>query len=270
MLSRVQCEEARTEYHKISAVDRMLEQTYRAEARHFWFRGFRKFVRPLLIQATTGLSRPRLLDCGCGTGANLPLLREFGIPIGVDLTSRGLNFAAARGVDRLARATVAQLPFLSGTIDVAVSFDVLYCLEDEDERRAIAEMYRVLRPGGSVIVNAAALDMLKGDHSVLVSEVRRYTRRRLRDKLTAAGFRIERITYTNASLFPVTAGVRALQRLRGLKAEGGTRGDFYMPPAPINGLFGGALALEAVMIAAGVNMPIGSSVLCLARKPDPS
>jgi SAM-dependent methyltransferase len=245
----------------------MLEQTYRAEERHFWYRGFRRFIRPLLVQATAGRSRARLLDCGCGTGANLLFMREFGIPFGIDLTSRGLEFAAHNGVERLARATVASLPFLSGVIDVALSFDVLYCLDDDAERRAIAEMYRVLRPGGSLIVNAAALDMLKGDHSVLVSEVRRYTRRGLADKLKAAGFRIERLTYTNASIFPVTAGVRGLQRLRGVQADGGARGDFYVPPAPINALFGGALALEAALISAGVNMPIGSSVLCLARKP---
>ena len=66
----------------------------------------------------------------------------------------------------------------------------------------------------------------------------------------------------------MTAGVRALQRMRGLKAEGGTRGDFYVPPAPINALFSGALAVEAALIKAGLNMPIGSSVLCLARKID--
>ena len=244
----------------------MLEETYRAEARHFWFRGFRRFIRPLLTQATAGLSHPRLLDCGSGTGANLLFLQDFGTAFGVDITWRGLEFAHSHGVRRLARATVAQLPFLAGTIDVAVSFDVLYCLADDEEARAIAEMHRVLRPGGAIIVNAAALDMLKGDHSVLVSEVRRYTRRRLADKLTAAGFRVERITYTNASIFPVTAAVRALQRIRGLKAEGGTRGDFYVPPAPINALFSGALALEAALIKTGLNMPIGSSVLCLARK----
>jgi SAM-dependent methyltransferase len=244
----------------------MLEETYRAEARHFWFRGFRRFVRPLLLQATTGVSQPRLLDCGCGTGANLRVLQEFGTPFGIDLTSRGLEFAHGNGLSRLARATVAQLPFVSGSFDVAVSFDVLYCVPDGDEARAIAEMHRVLRPGGAIVVNAAALDMLKGDHSVLVSEVRRYTRRRLADKLQAAGFRVERITYTNASIFPVTAGVRALQRLRGLKATGGERGDFYVPPEPVNALFSGALALEAALINAGINMPIGSSVLCLARK----
>jgi SAM-dependent methyltransferase len=244
----------------------MLEETYRAEQGHFWFRGFRRFVRPFLLEATSGLTRPRLLDCGCGTGTNLGYLKEFGVPFGVDLTWRGLQFGHLKGVARLAQASVAALPIATATIDVAVSFDVLYCLEDSAERQAIAEMHRVLRPGGALIVNAAALDMLKGDHSVLVSEVRRYTRGSLRTKLEAAGFRLHRSTYTNAALFPVTAGVRAWQRLRGVKPEGGACGDFHVPPAPVNALFSGALALEAGLIAAGINMPIGSSVLCLARK----
>jgi SAM-dependent methyltransferase len=245
----------------------MLEETYRAEQRHFWFQGFRRLVLPFIQEATSGLSRPRLLDCGCGTGANLQFLRRFGVPFGVDLTWRGLEFAHHNGVTRLAQASVAALPFSASTIDVALSFDVLYCLEDDLERRAIAEMHRVLRPGGSLIVNAAALDMLKGDHSVLVSEVRRYTRKSLTSKLETSGFRVDRITYTNAVLFPVTAVVRALQRLRGIKTDGGARGDFYLPPAPVNSLFAAALASESRLIAAGLNMPIGSSVLCLARKP---
>src|SRR5438045_2764265 len=138
----------------------MLEETYRAEQRHFWFRGFRRFVLPFIREATSGLTRPRLLDCGCGTGANLSLLQQFGAPFGADRTWQGLQLAHRHGLPRLARADVACLPFAANVIDVALSFDVLYCLEDEMERRAIAEMHRVLRPGGAVIVNVAALDML--------------------------------------------------------------------------------------------------------------
>jgi SAM-dependent methyltransferase len=247
-------------------VDRMLEETNRAEERHFWFRGFRHFVRPFLTDAVAGVQQPRLLDCGCGTGANLRYLQQFGVAYGIDLTWRGLQFGREHGLTRLAQASVASLPIADESIDAAVSFDVLYCLDDDVERRAIAEMHRVLRRGGALVVNVAALDMLKGDHSALVSEVRRYTRRSLRSKLQAAGFGVVRMTYTNAALFPVTAAVRALQRMRGVKAEGGRRGDFYVPPAPINALFSGMLALESRAIAAGINMPIGSSVLCLARK----
>lgn len=247
-------------------MDRLLEETYRAEQRHFWFRGFRRFVRPLLANATAGLARPRLLDCGCGTGANLALLAEFGEPFGLDLTWRGLEFARQSGRRRLARASLTAVPFASASFDVVTSFDVLYCLPDPAEALAIAEMYRVLRPGGALVVNTAALELLRGDHSVLGGEVRRYTRDRLRWALERGGFSIVRITYTNAVLFPLVATVRALQRLRGLGSPDRTRGDFAVPPAPINALLAGALSIEARLLAKGVNMPVGSSLLCLARK----
>lgn len=246
-------------------MDALLEQTFDAEQRHFWFIGFRRFVTPLIQEATAGLSHPRLLDAGCGTGANLSFLAAFGTPIGLELVSRGLRFARNRGLTRLSQGSVTNLPFVAASMDVICSFDVLYCLRDADEHAAIAEMFRVLRPGGSAIINVAALNILKGDHGAFSGEVRRYTTGELRHKLEAAGFRVKRITYTNAALFPVTAVVRALQRLRGVNPDG--RGDFYVPPAPVNALFGGALKAEAALVKAGIDMPLGSSVLCLAVKP---
>jgi SAM-dependent methyltransferase len=248
-------------------VDALLERTFDAEQRHFWYRGFKRFVAPLLQQATAGLTNPRLLDAGAGTGANLIFLGRYGTSYGLELHWRGLQFAHDRGLPRLAQGTVTALPFVSSSIDVVVSFDVLYCLHPPAEAAAISEMYRVLRPGGVLIINVAAMKMLKGDHSILGGEVHRYTRSELSDKLERAGFRVARITHTNASLFPVTAAVRWFQRLRGLKAADQNPGDFYVPPAPVNALFSGVLAIESILVAAGVNMPVGSSLLCFAKKP---
>jgi SAM-dependent methyltransferase len=248
-------------------MDALLERTFQAEQRHFWFRGFKKFVAPLIEEATAGLTRPRLLDAGCGTGANLTFLANYGVPFGIELFWRGLQFGRGRGLKRLVQGSVTHLPCPSDSVDVVLSFDVLYCLQDNAEQAAIAEMFRVLRPGGSVVVNVAALEMLKGDHSALGGEVRRYTTGELRDKLERAGFRVERITYTNASLFPLTAAVRAMQRMRGVKPVEESEGDFLVPPAPINALFSAVLSIESKLIGLGINMPIGSSVLCLARKP---
>ena len=247
-------------------MDALLERTFQAEQQHFWFRGFKRFVGPLLAQATEGRTNPRLLDAGCGTGANLPFLQEYGTPFGLELYWRGLRFGRERGLQRLTQGTVTHLPFATGSMDVVLSFDVLYCLPTPEERAAIAEMYRVLRPGGALIVNVAAMAMLRGDHSMLGGEVRRYSRRELREKLEGAGFRVTRATYTNAVLFPITAPLRFAQRLRGLKTGDENRGDFYLPPAPVNALLSGALAVESALVAAGMNMPVGSSVLCLARK----
>lgn len=248
-------------------MDALLERTFHAEQRHFWFRGFRRFVAPLIKDATAGRSRPALLDAGCGTGANLAFLEQYGVAFGLELFARGLQFAHARRLPRLMQGSVVHLPLADASIDVVLSFDVLYCLQNPAEEAAIQEMFRVLRPGGSVVINVAALDILKGDHSMLGGEVRRYTKRELRGKLERAGFQITRLTYTNAALFPITASVRALQRLRGVKAEEDNKGDFYIPPAPINALLSGVLAVESKLIAAGIDMPVGSSLLCLAKKP---
>jgi SAM-dependent methyltransferase len=244
-------------------MDRLLAATARAERDHFWFRGFRRFVAPLLAEAARGMAAPRLLDCGCGTGHNLELLRRHGRAFGIDLTWSGLAYARTQGERHVARASAAALPFRSATFDIVTSFDVLYALDDDVERRALTEMYRVLRPGGQILVNVAALERLRGNHSVLSSEVRRYSRPGLTARLEAAGFTVRRITYTNLTLLPVLLAVRLGQRLTGHRESAG---EISIPAAPVNALFSGVLAVEAAALRA-VDMPVGSSLLALAARP---
>jgi ubiquinone/menaquinone biosynthesis C-methylase UbiE len=247
-------------------MDRLLEATYRVEQRHFWWTGLRSFVRPFVAGALDGRSHPRILDCGCGTGANLVMLGEFGRATGFDLSRDGLGFARRYGQRRLARASVTHIPFADATFDLVTALDVLYSLAEDDEAVALGEMYRVLKPGCRLIVNVAALSVLRGNHSVFGSEVRRSTRRRLRAVLTRAGFEVSRLSYTNASIFPLILAVRTGQRLMGLASpeEAGT--DVVLPMAPVNALLSGLLRLEARALRV-VDMPIGSSLLCVARKP---
>jgi SAM-dependent methyltransferase len=244
-------------------MDRLLEATARAERDHFWFRGFRKFVEPLVAAAADG-RRPAILDCGCGTGHNLTLLRRYGTAYGIDLTWAGLQYAAAQGERRIARATAAQLPFPTARFGVVTSFDVLYSLPDAVERDTIAEMFRVLEPGGTLIVNVAALDALRGNHSVLSNEIRRYSRPDLTRRLEAAGFRVTRATYTNLTILPMVAAVRLKQRLSGAHVE--SQEEISVPAAPVNATLSALLALEAAALRV-VNMPIGSSLLAVAVKP---
>jgi hypothetical protein len=131
------------------------------------------------------------------------------------------------------------------------------------ERDALTEMYRVLRPGGQIIVNVAALTVLTGNHSVLGGEVRRYHRAELREHLTRTGFEVRRITYTNFTLLPIVASVRFLQRLAGHRESDR---EMTVPPAPVNAALSAALALEATALRI-TNMPLGSSLLAFARKP---
>jgi SAM-dependent methyltransferase len=249
-------------------MDQLLRATADAEARHFWFRGFRAFVAPLLrraaAQSSSGLRR--VLDCGCGTGNNLAFLNRFGRAYGFDLSAVGLRIGRASGRTLLARASVAAAPFPDRIFDIVTSFDVLYSLDDRTERAAIAEMYRLLKPGGFAVVNVAAMESLRGDHSVLSHEVRRYSRESLRTRLIEAGFIVERITYTNFALFAPMWIARTLQRRRGLRAETEAQHEIAVPPAPVNTLLSAVLITESVCLR-WINMPAGSSLLCLARKP---
>src|SRR4051812_37367699 len=246
-------------------MDHLLRATALAEQRHFWFRGFRYFVSPLLERAASGRANLRILDCGCGTGNNLELLGRYGRAFGFDLTASGLAYGKQSGRTRLARASIAAVPFSDATFDIVTSFDVLYSLPDAVEQAAIRELYRVTRPGGWLIVNVAAMEMLRGDHSVLSHEVRRYSRATLSRLVTGAGFAVQRITYTNAVLFPPMALARAIQRRRGLSAEQDADQEISVPAMPINLALTAALKLESWWLRAFDN-PFGSSLLCLARK----
>ena len=106
-------------------MDDLLRATARAEARHFWFRGFRWFVHPLITQALQSTLRARTLDCGCGTGVNLAMLGPYGAAFGLDVSAVGLDIARRRGANSLVRASAAGIPFQNDCFDLVTSFDVL-------------------------------------------------------------------------------------------------------------------------------------------------
>jgi SAM-dependent methyltransferase len=244
-------------------MDRLLAATAAAEDRHFWFLGLRRFAR-LMLDAALPDRRPlRVLDCGAGTGRNLDWLQTYGWAVGVERSPTGLAVARAHR-RRVIAGDVTALPVAAGAFDLATSFDVIYSLDDEDEQRALREMHRALAPGGVVLVNAAALDILRGSHSALALERRRYTTKRLREKLDGAGFDVLRMSYTNFTTLPITLGVRLAQRALGTSGEAGET-ELSVPAAPVNALLAGALAAEAALMRV-MPLPAGSSVMCVARK----
>ena len=111
-------------------MDAMLRETHAAEQRHFWYHGFRRFMRPILAAAARGERPRRLLDAGCGTGANLDLLAEFGAAYGCDLTLSGLVRGRGHGARRVTCANACRVPFPAAAFDIVTSFDVLYCLDE--------------------------------------------------------------------------------------------------------------------------------------------
>jgi SAM-dependent methyltransferase len=240
-------------------MDRLLELTSQAEESHFWFRGFRQFVTPLLDRAAASRRDLATLDCGCGTGYNLRQLATYGRVVGTDLSATGLAMARRAGRP-VVQADATRLPFSSGRFDLVTSFDMLQCIPDDSA--ALGEMFRVLKRGGHLVGTAAALEMLHGDHSVLSEEVRRYTRGELMKRIRAAGLEPLIVRYAFASLFPMLLAVRVAQRLRGARATGR---EITLPPAPINDALTALVSSEAAL-ARLISLPLGSSLVFLARK----
>lgn len=244
-------------------MDDLLELTRQAEATHFWFRGFRRFVAPVLRDVAAARTDLRLVDCGCGVGQNLALLRPYGRAYGFDLMPRGAAAARSSG-QPIVLADLTRIPFAADTFDIATSFDVLQCVPADDV--ALAEMTRVVRPGGAVVLTVAALDVLRGDHAEAWQEVRRYTPAAVRRLIASAGLHVERVDFLFASLLPLMFVVRMFQRL--LRPVKGVRrdSDIRVPSALVNTALTWLVQGEA-MLARRVPMPIGSSLLVVARKP---
>ncbi len=233
---------------------------FEAEERQWWYAGQRRIALGLLRKALRGEPARRLLDAGCGTGYNLLALAELGRPFGVDLAREAIAGCRERSVVAV-RGSVLRLPFADGSVDAVTSFDVLYHAWVSDDRAAVAEMARVLRPGGVVLVRVPALSLLWGAHDAEVLSRHRYTRGELVALLDSAGLRCEVASYCNALLFPLLLARRSLDRL--LSREGSDVG--FLPP-PLEWLFRQALFAEAALLGGGVRFPLGASVLALGRK----
>lgn len=244
------------------------EIMFRVEDRYWWYRGMRALCRTLLPEAFDAEPPLRLLDAGCGTGANLAHVRAVrrvsGFACGVDLSPDAVRFSRRRGLRTLARGSVTDLPFEDGAFDLVTCHDVLYTVPDD--ARAIGELARVLSPGGLLYVTVAAFESLRGEHDRAVHGLRRYRRRDLVAKLEAAGLSVERATYANACLVPA---IWLHRRIRSLVAradgEAGALSDFQFLPRSFETILYGLLRAEAA-VAARVRLPFGVTLAVRARK----
>lgn len=244
-------------------MEERLALTRRAAATHFWFRGFRGFVIPAVATVASARRDLRILDCGCGTGDNLPWLSHYGHATGVDLSAGGAAATRELGF-RAARADIGRLPFADGTFDLVTSFDVLQCVPHD--RAAVSEMARVVKAGGAVVLTVAALEALRGDHAEVWEEFQRYNRRSARGLIAEAGLVPERVSYLFASLFPLMITTRTAQRLTRRFRTLDPDSDIRIPAAPLNAALTWLVAGEAA-VSRRLPMPIGSSLLVVARKP---
>ena len=237
------------EYARIAAV----------EDDHWWYRNTRALAADLLAP---WLHRaPRILDAGCGPGGNGAWLAEHGHVIGVDVSPDALSFVRSRRPTTTpVRAGVEALPFADRTFDVVAGLTVLYAVTDD--AAALRELARVVRPGGAVLLVEPAFASLGRAHDATVHGRRRYRRAGLGELATAAGLRVERLTYAYAFLAPPAATLGAFDRLR-RRRDVAAASD--VDKRALDRLFAPLAAGERSWLAHH-DLPVGTSVVLLATR----
>lgn len=214
---------------------------FEIEEEYWWYRGLRVLLEGLIAQYVPRDHVARVLDAGCGTGANLQQLRRYADAWGVDISEQAIQFCRRRNIpaNRVLVASLLELPFPDEFFELAFSFDVICNIQHDVS--AFAELQRVLVPGGRVLVQVPAYRFLWSAHDVAVGHKYRYTAGELRAKITRAGFRVEALTYLNMTLLPLIALVRLARRT---KASHDVRSDLAPLPRPMNELLARMFSTE--------------------------
>ena len=229
------------------------------EDRHWWFVGRRAVLATLL----DGLVLPagaRILEIGCGTGGNLPLLGRYGRVTALEMNGDARAFARQKtGVDVRDGTLPQNLPFVGECFDVVCLFDVLEHVTDD--RAALAAIAGLLAPGGCLLLTVPAHQWLWSVHDEHLHHRRRYSRASLRRLLVAGGYAVERTSFFNALLFLPMVAVRLADRWLGRSTASGPA----LPPPVANRLLTSMFGAEAHWLRRR-NLPFGLSLLALARR----
>ncbi len=232
------------------------------EGKHWWFVGRRaileEFLRQIIQNPKSKIQNPKILDVGCGTGANLEMLANFGTAEGVDVSDDALEFCKAKGL-KAHKGLAEKLPFEDESFDFVTALDVVEHLDDDIA--GLKEMNRVLKKDGKTLIFVPAFMWLWGVQDDISNHRIRYTKKQIVERLNKAGFEIERATYANWTFFaPILAG-RTLMKITGIKPES----ENNINVSALNGIFGKIFSSERLWLK-NFDFPFGVSIVIVAKK----
>ena len=242
----------------------MREEEYQrlrlVEDDYWWHSLLRRMVMKEL-RARLGHSA-RILDVGCGTGGMLNELRQSRPHWqcdGVDISPTAVEQCRGRGLTQVSRADVAELPFPAAEFDTVICLDVLYH-EAVVEDLALAEIQRVMKTGGCLVLNLPAFAALRGSHDEVVCGARRYTAHQVLKMLSSGRMSVKIIHYWNAWLF-----IPLLLWRRWSRSSRTQRSDMQVLPGWLNHGLSACGRVDA-WLSRVLKIPFGSSLFVVAVK----
>lgn len=237
------------------------ELMFRMETAHWWYRALHKLVFASLGTYLPEWREKAILDAGCGTGA---ILQQLGNPDrnrGVDLSADAIGYCHQRGLGNVSQNDISHLPFADASFDCVVCSSVLYHEWVSDPSESLAELNRVLRPGGLLLVNLPAYSFLHSPHDVAVQTARRFTKREGAALLYGNGFSVLKNTGWTTLLFPLALAARSM----GASKSGH---DFRAGENRLsfkNRFLGSVMDLELAALRR-VSLPFGVAIFLVGKK----
>lgn len=227
------------------------------DSTHWWYRARRDILHDYLHRYAGLPADARLLEIGCGTGHNLPMLARFGRVDAIEIDPAARSIAAERLGRPVGDAPLPELPGVERrAYDLVAVLDVVEHIADDVA--ALAAMATLLKPGGKILIAVPAHGWLWSAHDVVNHHHRRYSKTALARAVERAGLRPERMRWFNSLLFPLAAAARVAGKLTGRDDS-----DDSPPPGPVNKLFETVFRLERHLIGR-VPMTPGVSIVTLA------
>ena len=236
------------------------DEMYRLESSYWWYVARRALAVDLLSDEIAGKSSVRVLDVGCGTGANVSAFEALAPTVGIDASMDALHFCQSRGIRSVALSPVEELPFRRGSFNIVTALDMLE--HTDDDLHALREIHRVTAQDGLVLITVPAYGFLWSEHDEALKHRRRYTAHELRNKLAVTGFDVVRTSYFISALFFPILALRIWQGIR--KDSTRPRTSIVVLPKWINASLVGLLSLERKVFHR-MNLPFGVSIVALAR-----
>jgi len=229
---------------------------YEVENNHFWYKGMRKIIGTLLNRYLPKNQPLKILDAGCGTGRNIIFLKKYGKVSGFDISPHAIKYCKKRKLTNIRLGSINKIASKNNSFDLVTCFDVLYHMQ-ANYKKAIDEFYRILKPGGTLLVRVAAYQWLMSYHDKTIHTKHRFTKTELKKLLLKNKFKVIKATYANCLLLPFIILKRFL-----LKTTGS---DVKPINSLINEIFYVPFIIESFLIKY-FDLPFGLSVIIVAKK----
>lgn len=238
---------------------------YAIENDYWWYRGLQGLVEKYIRRhAENAETPPRILDAGCGTGRMMELAQHYGAVEGFDFSQQALDFCAVRGLRCVSRQDMNEWSCPPQTYDIIYSLDVLCHRSIKNRQEVLHKFNSALKPGGMLIMNLPAFELLRRNHDAAVHTQQRFTKRPFSRMLKEEGFEVTVATYRLPHFFVIMLTKKIFERLFPHGAE--LRSDLTPLPAWLNGLLLFLNKIENAMIFRGVSLPCGGSLFVVGKK----